>query len=335
VSRLTALCHIANVKRTALGLVVATIVSAPYPAAAAATPAGTLISNTARASYSLPSGGSSSIDSNTVTIIVDELLNVSVASSDGGDVGAAPGSSGRVLTYTVTNTGNGSEAFRLSAINGTGDDFDPTAIAVYLDANGNKSYDPGIDLAYIAGSNDPVLAADGSATVFLVSSIAAGQSDTQRASLDLRSVALTGSGTPGTSFAGAGTGGGAAVVGATGAAAQATGTYRVAAATVTFAKTALVSDPFGGASAVPGSIITYKLIATVSGSGSLDNLAVTDQIPAGTTYRAGSLTLENGALSDSADGDAGEAGAAGITARLGSVAAGQARTVTFKVTVTN
>ena len=305
-------------------------------AIASGTQAGTVVNNTARASYSLPNGGTGSVDSNTVSITVDELLNVSVASADGGDVDVTAGSTARVLSFTVTNNGNGSEAFRLTATNSmAGDDFDPTATAIYLDTNGNGQYDPGVDLAYIAGTNDPVLAADASTTVFILSSIAATQTDTQRAGLDLDAVAVTGSGAPGTSFAGAGAGGGAAVVGATGADGEATGFYRVSAATVSFVKSATVADPFGGTSAVPGSIITYTLVATVNGSGSLADLVVTDAIPAGTTYRAGTLTLEGNALTDVTDVDAGEATATAITTRLGTVAAGQARTVTFKVNVAN
>ena len=56
-------------------------------------------------------------------------------------------------------------------------------------------------------------------------------------------------------------------------------------------------------------------------------------IPAGTTYRPGTLTLEGGALSDAADADAGEFTGTGIAVRLGTVAGGGARTVTFQVAI--
>jgi uncharacterized repeat protein (TIGR01451 family) len=307
---------------------------AAAPALAAHTPAGTVINNGATATYDLPGGGQDTINSNIVSLTVDELLDVGVAWTDGGDVAAAPGATGRVLTYRVTNAGNGSEAFHLNARdNAGGDDFDPTATSIVLDANANGVYDPGLDTVYVPGGNDPVLAPDGSAVVFVLSSIPAGAANGQRGRIDLVAVAATGSGAPGTSFAGKGQGGGDAVVGATGADAEDDGYYAVAAASATFVKSATIVDPFGGATHVPGAVITYRLVATVSGSGALANLRIADAIPAGSTYRPGSLTLEGSALSDAADVDAGEFTGSGIAVRLGSVPAGSARTVTFQVAI--
>ena len=316
------------------GLVGTSLIAIVTPAAAAGTAAGSRINNTASATYSLSGGGSGSVNSNVVSLTVDELLDVSVAWADGGDVPVFPGATGRVLSYTVTNNGNGNESFVLSARNAlSGDDFNPSAFAIYLDSNGDGDYDPGIDLAYVAGSNDPVLAADASTTVFIVSSIAAGEADGSRAGLDLLAAASTGTGAPGVTFAGRGTGGGDAVVGATGADGQDDGYYAVSAATVALAKSATVTDPFGGSTAVPGATISYTLVATVSGSGALANLAIADAIPAGSVYKPGSITLEGGSLTDIPDGDAGQISGAGVAVRLGTVPAGQARTVTFHVTI--
>ena len=304
------------------------------PAEAAHTPAGTVINNSATATYELPGGGETTITSNIVSLTVDELLDVSVASTDGGDISVAPGAIAQVLTFRVTNAGNGSEAFRLTARdNAGGDDFDPTATAIMLDSNVNGAYEPGIDTLYVAGANEPVLAPDGSVLVFVLSSIPAGATDTQRGRIDLVAVAATGSGAPGTSFAGQGQGGGDAVVGATGADAEDDGYYRLSAASVAFVKSATVVDPFGGTTRVPGSIITYRLVATVSGSASLANLRIADPIPAGSTYRPGTLTLEGAPLSDAADADAGDFSASGIAVRLGTLAGGTTRTVTFQVAI--
>lgn len=104
-------------------------------------------------------------------------------------------------------------------------------------------------------------------------------------------------------------------------------------ASVTLAKTATVLDPFGGPRTMPGSLITYRLTASVGGSGAVAGLHVTDGIPSGTTYRPGTLTLEGTALSDAADSDGGVASAAGIDVALGAQAAGQVRTVQFTVRV--
>jgi hypothetical protein len=289
------------------GMLAAATLGAAAPAAAARTPAGTVINNSATATYDLPGGGEGTVTSNVVSLTVDELLDVSVASTDGGDVSVAPGATGQVLTFRVTNAGNGSEAFRLTARdNAGGDDFDPSATSIVLDGNGNGIYDPGIDTVYVAGANEPVLAPDGSALVFVLSSIPASATDGQRGRVDLVAVAATGSGAPGTTFAGQGQGGGDAVVGATGADAEDDGYYRLAAASVAFVKSATVADPFGGTTRVPGAIVTYRLIATVTGSGSLANLRIADQVPAGASYRPGTITLEGAPVSDAADADAGE-----------------------------
>jgi uncharacterized repeat protein (TIGR01451 family) len=307
---------------------------AAAPAHAARTPAGTIINNNATATYDLPGGGTDSVTSNTVSLTVDELLDVGVAWTDGGDVGVVPAAAGQVLTFRVTNAGNGEEAFRLTARdNSGGDDFDPGATSIALDGNGNGTYEPGIDTVYVAGSNDPMLTPDGSVVVFVLSAIPAGASDTQRGRIDLVAVAATGSGAPGTSFAGQGQGGGDAVVGATGADAEDDGYYKVAAASVAFVKSATVADPFGGATQVPGSIVTYRLVATVSGSGNLAGLRIADAIPAGTTFRPGTITLEGAPLTDAADADAGEHTGTGIAVRLGTLSGGATRIVTFQVAI--
>jgi hypothetical protein len=316
------------------GALAAGTLCAAQPAFAAGTPAGTIINNSATATYDRPDGGQDSVTSNIVSLTVDELLDVSVASTDGGDVATAPGAINQILTFRVTNAGNGSESFALTALDTVGgDDFNPSATSIVLDSNGNGVYDPGIDIVYVAGSNNPLLAPDASVLVFVLSSIPVGATDGQRGRVDLVAVAATGSGAPGTTFAGQGEGGGDAVVGATGADAEDDGYYAVSAASVSFVKSADVVDPFGGATRVPGSIITYRLVATVAGSGSLANLRIADAIPAGSSFRAGTITLEGGPLSDALDADAGEFTGSGIAVRLGTVPAGAARTVTFQVAI--
>ena len=134
-------------------------------------------------------------------------------------------------------------------------------------------------------------------------------------------------------FAGAGFNGGDAVVGASTALQTAQAILTVNRVTVALTKSATVADPFGGTRPVPSAIITYRIVADVTGTGSVTGLAVTDAIPTGTTYQPGTLTLEGAALTDGADSDAGQASAAGVAVQLGTVAAGAQRTVTFKVKI--
>jgi uncharacterized repeat protein (TIGR01451 family) len=305
------------------------------PAFAAGTVAGTAIENRATATYDLPSGGQATVDSNTISLTVDELLDVSVALASPGDVITVPGATAQILGFTLTNAGNGSESFRLATRQAIGgDQFDPVISAIALDSNGNNAFDPGVDTIYVAGTNDPTLAPDAQLSVFVLSLIPAGAQDSDRGQADLTAVAVTGSGAPGSSFAGQGQGGGNAVVGATGADAEASGFYSVAAASLTFVKSAVVADPFGGTTQVPGGTITYTLTATVAGSGSLANVRVADPVPAGTSYVPASITLDGAALTDAADGDAGtfDSGS-GISVGLGNLSAGTTRIITFRVRI--
>ncbi|MEH6756499.1 MAG: hypothetical protein V7676_03185 [Parasphingorhabdus sp.] len=303
------------------------------PAAhAAGTLAGTDIVNIAQASYDGPSGPIT-VDSNPVTIKVDELLDVSVVSGNPGDVSASPSATSQVLTYQVTNTGNGTESFTLTAdTSKTGDDFDATFEQIIID-DGNGVYDPGVDTVYTAGANDPVLAPDVSVTIFILSTIPDTANDAERAEVALSAVANTGSGNAGDVIVGQGDGGGDAVVGSTGANAEDSGFFIIQAADVSLVKNAIVVDQFGGAQPVPGATITYQLVATAKGSGTLTNLVIADNIPTDATYVDQSITLEGSALTDEADTDTGAFDGSKIAVALGSVSGGQSRTITFQVTI--
>lgn len=107
-------------------MALAMAIGLPQQAFATGTRAGSTISNTAQASFD-NGAGIQTVNSNPVDLLVDELLDVTVASSDPADVPTAPGAINGVLTFEVTNTGNGKESFRLTTIaNGGGDDYDPT-----------------------------------------------------------------------------------------------------------------------------------------------------------------------------------------------------------------
>lgn len=293
--------------------------------------AGTLIENTASATYDAGEGPIT-IPSNTVSVLVDEVLDVTLTSLDPGPVAATPGTA--VLTFELTNTGNGPEAFSLSANPAVaGNDFDTVVDAIAIDTNGNGAYDPGVDEILTGPETTPILDADDNLTVFVIVTVPDGAADGEESDVDLQAVAVTGTGAPGTVFSGQGVDGGDAIVGASGASVNAIGSLLVGITSVDLTKSATVVDPFGGSSAVPGSVITYTIVASVTGSGSLSDLVVSDETPDGTTYVPNSLALDSTGLSDASDGDAGEADAAGISVDLGTVAGGSTHSVTFDVTI--
>lgn len=304
-----------------------------YPAVASATgvSAGTTIQNTASATYS-NGATTETISSNQVQILVDELLNVAVASQDAGNVTLSSG--GAVLTFEITNTGNGPEAFRVTPNAAlAGDDFDPSVTLVAYDSNGNGIYDAGVDVTIAPGGLTPAIAADDTLLIFVVTGLAGTPGDGDTADVRLTAVAATGSGSPGTKFAGQGAGGGDAIVGASTASDDDEGTVIASIGAVGLVKSVVIADQFGGTDAIPGATATYSIVATVSGSGGVSGLVVTDPIPAGTTYVPGSLRLNGAALTDQSDGDAGQAGASGISVALGTLGSSATRTITFSVTV--
>lgn len=304
----------------------------PSQAEAAGTRAGSTISNTASASFDT-GGGTTTIDSNQVDLLVDELLDVTVASNNPADVPTTPGATGQVLSFSVTNNGNGVESFALSTVaNIGGDDYDPTVTQLYID-NGDGVFDPATDTLYIPGTNDPELEPDESVTIFVVATTPGSVVDGNRGIVSLIAAAVTGTGAPGDSFPGMGEGGGDAVVGATGADGRDNGAFVVSAATVTLVKSAVVTNPLGTTDPIPGATITYTIVATVAGSGSVSGLAITDNIPANTSYVASSMTLGGTPLSDAVDADAGDFNGTRINVVLGTVAGGQTRTVTFRTTI--
>lgn len=67
----------------------------------------------------------------------------------------------------------------------------------------------------------------------------------------------------------------------------------------------------------------------MSGSGSLTGLRITDDVPTGATYKPDSVTL-NG---DAVDMDEAQVANRTVTVSLGTVPAGDTRTVTFQVKV--
>src|SRR5688500_6387230 len=123
-ARTTHIRHLASV--TALAGI-----AFPSVAAAAGVAAGSSIENTATATSSVGTT-TATVDSNTVSILVDELLDVTVSSLDAGNV--ALGSSGAVLSFEIANTGNGPEAFEVTIDPArTGDDFDPAVTQIAYD----------------------------------------------------------------------------------------------------------------------------------------------------------------------------------------------------------
>ena len=315
----------------------AAVSAAPTSAVAAGTAAGTVIENTATVDFNL-NGTDLTLTSNTTTLTVAERIDV-VVTLQSPQVLVAASDTNRALLFTVTNTGNGSEAFTLvidSAV--PGDDFDPqpAATSIYFDTDGSGDLNAG-DQAYNPGVNDPVLAADASVDVFLVNDIPGTVVNGDIGRSELTAATVLGANPPGTVYAGAGDGGTDAVIGATGGSAADTGEYLVSDVAVSVVKAQAVADPFGGVQPIPGATITYTLTIEVTSTGTATAAVVNDPIPAFSTYLPNSITLNGLALTDATDADAGEfdtSGPPAIVVRLGDLTqADGVQTVEFSVTI--
>jgi uncharacterized repeat protein (TIGR01451 family) len=299
--------------------------------------AGTSIDNTAQVTYQVGSVNVTAT-SNTSSITVAEILDV-VVTLQTPSVPVTAGATQRAMLFRVTNTGNGAETFQLQMTSVLGgDDFDPAAAApsIYFDSDASGDLSPG-DAPYTAGANDPVLNADAFVSVLLVNDIPAGVADGNRGLSRLTAAARTGTGTPGTPFAGKGSGATDAVVGTTGGDGEATGQYLVAGIAMNAVQTAVVADQFGGARPIPGARIDYTFVVSASGTGAAGTSVFNNTIPANTTYVPGTLRFNSAALSDAADADAGDFSNtpnARVRVQLGNLTqASGSQTIQFAVTI--
>ncbi|GEM86402.1 beta strand repeat-containing protein [Meiothermus granaticius] len=111
------------------------------------TAAGTNISNQASASYIDSAGQARTTTSNQVITVVQQVYSFTIT-PDG--IPTAPGQTRSALpgaqvyfTYTVTNTGNGTDTINLATVQDTSDNFDFSGVTLYLDANCNGRVDAG------------------------------------------------------------------------------------------------------------------------------------------------------------------------------------------------
>lgn len=97
-----------------------------------------------------------------------------------------------------------------------------------------------------------------------------------------------------------------------------------------------------GGAPLPGDTLEFTLTARNDGDDAAINTVITDVLPAGLTYVAGSLKSETTALTDPAGDDAGEVVSGTVTARVGTgatstgggtIAPGASASITFRVTI--
>ena len=343
----------AGVSLAALALGVAS------PADAAGTTAGSTIVNNVTVDYKVGGIAQNQLSASN-SLVVDRKVNMTVAEVGNSTTTVSPGQTAAVTTLTVTNSSNATLDFGLVASNRSGgaaahggtDNFDVSNVKVYVDTDGNGSYDAGTDqqVDYL----DQV-AADAIVTVFVVADVPLGRSTGDVAGVRLTATAADGStaGSQGatlTQTVGANSAAMDTVFADTAAGGNVAGDgigfaeddYTVLGANVTATKTSrVISDPISGTAnpkAVPGASIEYCIaVANGSGSAAASNVVVTDLLPTQTTYDSSFGIKLNGTVTGAtcnADGVAGGTFSSNaVSGTISSVAAGDTRTVVFRVTV--
>jgi uncharacterized repeat protein (TIGR01451 family) len=333
------------------GLWICLLLIAPQISWAAGTPSGTTISNSATLTYAIGAGPVTSATGNTVSFVVDKKVNLLVTEVSGSATSVSIGQTGAVTTFSVTNLGNDPQGFTLTAALAAGNpatggtppfttnDFSATGLQVFVDSNANGIYEAGVDTA----TSIPTLAADASQTVFIVGDIPATALSGQQSVVGLTATAVV----PTTMAALVATAGpdtagvdvvfadGAGVAdGARDAKHSSYDAYLVSGVNVALTKTvSSVVDPNGTAVLMPNAVMTYQIDVVLTGSGTADNLVITDPLPANTSYVPNSITVNSAAKTDAVDADNAEFSANTVTVTLGNVAAPANIVITLKATI--
>jgi uncharacterized repeat protein (TIGR01451 family) len=301
------------------------------PEAWANVAAGTSIVNSAQVTYEI-AGQPGSAPSNTVTDPVAEVLDLTLGRGADATVGVPTTGLDRFgVPFVLTNTGNGNEAFHVEATPGQ-----DTAPTVAIDVDGNGAYDPAVDITLAQDGTTPVLAPGASLNLLLRFPTAPAAAGTAT----IRARAVTGSGAPGTPFAGRGDDGVDAIVGQTRAEATLTIPYDLGGTggpgtptSPRLTKSQTVRAPDGSETPVQGAVITYRLALTTSGTAAMSDAEIVDPIPAGTAFVPGSIRIEDVAASDVPDADAAHFDGQAIHIALGEISQPTTRVVTFQVTI--
>lgn len=280
------------------------------PAANAAAPtAGTNISNIASASYTDSTGNSKTVTSNVVTTTVLQVASFTLVS----DQTKTANANGQVsLSHTLTNTGNGSDTFNVGVVNNdtrdsTGDNYDFTGLNVYLDANKDG----------IPDSQTPVTAitlAAGESVNLIVQATTASNNVTAG---DLGK--LTVSATSGFD---------------TNITAQNVDTVKITnGAVISLVKSASVKNVDATQASTTAREVEYSLAYQNTGNTTATDVTITDILPAGLTYVAGSATVNGTVLTDAADADKYNVTGGVVTLVVPTVVANSGGVLKFKVRV--
>jgi len=286
--------------------------------------ANTPIANQADVAYAV-GGIDHNLSSNTDTFIVDQVVDVQVNWQDTAPVKVAEGDHGRVLTFRVTNEGNGDDNLALGYEHNTSSDFTPTDIGIFRDTNGNGHYDPGVDL----NVSRVTLGADENVTLFIVGTIpddnttAPGKHAYERLHATSESNATVGADRPHALDV---------VLRKPHDVDQ--GVWVVRDYWLATEKKATVHSH--DSTPHTDTRVTYTITVWIGGNTtghSITQIHIHDVIPTGTQYLPGTLHLDGTVLTDPVDGDAGQCDGTAVDVTVGTITGTVHKTATFDVEI--
>jgi uncharacterized repeat protein (TIGR01451 family) len=333
----------------------ALVVMSGAPALAEGTSAGSTITNNVTVTFDV-GGVTQNAAAASDSFTVDRRVNVNVQWI-GPATSVAPGAQNQVIAFDVTNLSNDTVDLALATALTAGTAANISGYQIFLDSDGDRvlsqaEFDAG-PITYL----DEV-AEDATVAVIVIADIGlnAVNADTFDVTLTANAHAGGGAGSLGNELvatSGANTSGIDNVLfdgaGATDAqydgAFSDTGTYTVAGALVTVAKASrVVSDPVNGTTnpkAIPGATVEYCItVANAAGAATATDVDVVDDLPADVSYDSvygifvdGDATCANGTAGGSFSAGTGPGGEDQVLGGLSDVAAGETRSLYFRVTI--
>lgn len=354
---------VASIATSVLGLSFLGIAVTATPAQAAGTTAGTTIVNSASISFQVNTITQTAITS-AGSVTVDRVINLLVAEAGWGTTTVRPGQTRAVAAFMMANTSNATldflplvgQAAGGAAAHGDTDTFDVTNGSFFVDTNVNGVFDSGIDTEVTFFDEVP---ADTSRTFFYVADIPTDLVNGAVAGITVTVTAREGgtTGTQGvelTQATGANTaaidtifadGAGSADAARDGAF-SAKGDYTVfTAALSAFRSNMVISDPVNGTNnpkTIPGALVEFCLaVSNAAGAATASDITIAETLAANLIYDSTFGIYENGTVTN---GNCNTSGAGGgttggtysggkLTGTIGTLAAGETRTVRYRATV--
>lgn len=332
------------------------IIGSNSAAYAAGTTQGTDIINTVTVDFEVGNIAQSQQEASD-TFQVDRVVAFTLVESvtiENGTTSVNPGEIDAVAAFTLTNTSNDVLDFSLAAIQiasagatPTGvDDFDVNNFRFFVD-NGDGVFNPADDTE----SSIDDLAADASATIFIIGDIDAAQTNGQIAGVTLTGTALNSDGSPivASTDADANTAGVETIFNDTDrdGVESADDDFTVAAAELSVVKVSrVISDGVSTTNpkAIPGAVVEYCIaVSNAVGAETATNVALSDNLSLvnaitfidtfGVLLNGTSINETTSTCDIGADAGTYAAGTDTVSGVLENIAGGQTRTLVFQVTI--